>query len=142
MSVNARLEKLNQESSHHTFLFLQLVIQGHSNYIGAYKRLKVPRIIKNIFLRIVKMKKKQKRKDQKCIAQNDAALHNTLYESDRNALECVPGLYLDWCSFDSLALIYPSRYPKVAFDISKHQSSKHIDLANRFDEPRLSRYIF
>ena len=124
-------------------LFLQLVTQRNSHYIGAYKRLEVPRIVKNIFLRIVKMKEKnKKRKDQKCIAQNDAALHNTLYESDRNALECVLGLYLDWCSFDLLALIYPSRYPKVAFDISKHQSSKHIDLANRFDEPRLSRYIF
>ena len=82
----ARPEKLNQKSSHQTLLFLKLVTQGHSNYIGAYKRLKVPRIIKNIFLRIVKMKEKnKKRKDQKCIAQNDAALHNTLYESDRNA---------------------------------------------------------
>ena len=37
----ARSEKLNQKSSHPTLLFLQLVTQGHSNYIGAYKRLKV-----------------------------------------------------------------------------------------------------
>ena len=52
-----------------------------------------PRIVKKIFLRIVKMffsknrknEKKTPRNDQKCIAQNDAALHNTLYESDRNA---------------------------------------------------------
>ena len=32
-----------------------------------------------------KKKNKKKRKDQKCIAQNDAALHNTLYDSGRNA---------------------------------------------------------
>ena len=51
-----------------------------------------PRIVKKIFLRIVKMifsknckNEKKTRNDQKCIAQNDAALHNTLYESDRNA---------------------------------------------------------
>ena len=62
IDINARLEKLNQKSSHQTFLFLQLVIQGHSNYIGAYKRLKVPRIVKNIFLRIVKMKEKNEKR--------------------------------------------------------------------------------